>query len=68
MRYGQPMDERLTALEIKMAYLERAYGELDGVVRTWGEQMELLRREVMRLRSSQALPTESPANDKPPHY
>lgn len=65
---GWVMDDRLTELEIKVAYLERALGELDAVVRTSSEQMELLRREVARLRSSHSQPTELPPNEKPPHY
>jgi uncharacterized coiled-coil protein SlyX len=61
------MEQRVTELEIKVAYLERTVGELDGLVRVLSEQMDLLRREVARLRASEQR-QEPPPSEQPPHY
>ena len=62
------MEERVTELEIKAAYLERMLGELDAVVRTMSDELDLLRREVARLRAVDDAHSEVPLNEKPPHY
>jgi uncharacterized coiled-coil protein SlyX len=61
-------EERVTDLEIKVAYLERTVAESESALRTLGEQVELLRREVVRLRQLEREAAEPPASEKPPHY
>jgi uncharacterized coiled-coil protein SlyX len=62
------MEARVTELEIKVSYLERLIGELDGVIRTMSDELEILRREVARLRALDDADGELPPNEKPPHY
>ncbi len=64
------MEDRLVELEIKVAYLERSLSELEAVVRTQTDQVEILRREVARQRTAlgEALELPPPSNEKPPHY
>ncbi len=62
------MEERVTELEIKVAYLERALSESEAALRTLGEQVELLRREVVRLRQLERDRDGPPVVEKPPHY
>lgn len=62
------MDDRLTDVEIKLAFAERRIDELDDVVRGMSENLDVLIKEVKRLRR-QAEPSDAPpANEKPPHY
>ncbi len=63
------MDKRLTNVEIRLSYLEKTYGELDEVVRQLNGQMEVLVREVRRLRAAEHRESDDmPPNEKPPHY
>ena len=60
----------LVELEERIAYQDRLIQDLDEVVRAFTHKLELLEREVRRLRSAvldAALPT-GPAGDPPPHY
>ncbi len=59
-------EERLTNIEIKLAYLEKTVLELDTVMRDIGQAVDLLRREVARLRDQER--ADKPHSDKPPHY
>ena len=68
MSYAADMDARVTELEIKVAYLERMLGELDGVVRTLSDELGMLRRELSRLRAASEAQDALPPNEKPPHY
>ena len=68
MGYGVSMEARVTELEIKVAYLERLLGELDGVVRTLSDELSLVRRELSRLSAKNDDESELPPNEKPPHY
>lgn len=70
------MNDRLTRVEEKIAYLEQFVGELDGVVREMHSNLDGLRRDLAQLRAQaeqdrQADPNDDP-NDleahKPPHY
>lgn len=64
------MEERITALEIKLAYLEKFCTELDDVVRGLNDNFDILKREVQRLRQVEernGRGAMSP-NEKPPHY
>lgn len=63
------MDERFKNIEIRLAYLERSHGELDGVVRQLSDQVDVLVREVRRLRAAEHDSGDPAlANEKPPHY
>ena len=66
------MDQRLTIVEEKIAYLERYMGELDGVVREMHDTLGVLRRELGRVRDQIEQQGEGesddPAAHKPPHY
>lgn len=63
------MDDRLTDLEVRYAYLERTVGELDQVVLELRAEVERLRRELREVREHFASgPGAPPDNEKPPHY
>ena len=71
MEMTAPDVSRLTHLEVKMAFSERLVSDLDDAVRQMSGDLEILRREVARLRriidthDDRGTP---PANEKPPHY
>ncbi|MEQ1567549.1 MAG: SlyX family protein [Myxococcota bacterium] len=61
-------DERVTELEVKLAFHERWVAELDEVVRALRDQVDELGRELRDL-SERVRPEEGSAVDeKPPHY
>lgn len=65
-------DERLTQLEIKLSYTEDLLDTLNQLVATQQDQIDLLLREVGRLRQqgggeSMAAPR-NPRDELPPHY
>lgn len=65
------MDEqRMQAIEEKVAYLEKSFSDLDGVMREFSVRLETLLTQVQRLTGiDQVLrEREAPADDKPPHY
>lgn len=67
------MEDRLTRVEEKIAYLEQFLGELDGVVRDLHDGLTAMRREVGGLREQITRPAEEDDPDdleaqKPPHY
>ena len=64
------MDERLTELEVRVAYQDRLIAELDEVVRGFTTRVEELERELQRLRETMASGPEpiGDANERPPHY
>lgn len=60
----------LIELEERIAYQDRLISELDDVVRSFSARVEILERELIRLRTSvidAALPS-GPAHEPPPHY
>lgn len=69
------MEERVE-LEAKLAWLEKYVLELDGVIRSLGDEVIELRREVAELRAAAAREGGSEDDDedagvsyeKPPHY
>ncbi|HEX4451790.1 MAG TPA: SlyX family protein [Kofleriaceae bacterium] len=63
-------DDRLTDLEIKLAYQDQLIRELDALVRSFGDKLDLARRELETLKQSLRSPETpiGPASDKPPHY
>jgi uncharacterized coiled-coil protein SlyX len=62
-------NERLADIEIKISYIERAVSDLDQVMRGMSADLEVIKRELGRLRNlNEPQGTTAPANDKPPHY
>jgi uncharacterized coiled-coil protein SlyX len=63
-------DDRLTDLEIKLAYQDQLIRELDALVRSFGDKLDTTVRELETLKQSLRSPEigVGPANDKPPHY
>lgn len=64
------MEERLTELEVRVAYQDRLIADLDEVVRSFTARVEELERELRGLRETV---THGPdeigaANERPPHY
>ena len=61
-------EDRVTDLEIKLAFAERRIDELDDVVRKVSETVDLLIKETARLRKLVQREDLLPGNVKPPHY
>ena len=65
-------DQRLTRLEEKLAFAEDLLDTLNATVARQQEAIELLAREVVRLRRKQAdddpASTGPPLDERPPHY
>jgi len=65
-------DERMTRLEVKLAFAEDLLDTLNATVARQQEQIELLAREVVRLRRQHAEGdqdnTGTPQDERPPHY
>ena len=63
-------EERLTDLEVKLAYQDQLIRELDGLVRNFGDKLDRAMREIETLKQSLRSPEIGigPPNDKPPHY
>jgi SlyX protein len=62
--------ERITDLEVKVAFQDRLIASLDDVVRRFSARVERLEQELVELRAgdkSPPLPV-GPASDPPPHY
>ena len=66
------IDQRLTELEIKASYADDLLDTLNQMVARQQEQIDLLLREVIRLRQRsepEAAPaTRNPRDELPPHY
>jgi uncharacterized coiled-coil protein SlyX len=62
--------DRLTDLEIRLAYQDRVIAALDDVVRAFTVRVEALELALAQLHTSVNSPTPpaGPANDPPPHY
>ncbi len=72
-RYNAAMNDRLTNVEEKIAYLEKFVADLDVVVRELHDGLDAARREIGQLRSQLEQPREEDGGDdleahKPPHY
>jgi len=61
-------EERVTDLEVKLAFAERRIDELDDVLRKVSETVDLLIKETARLRKLVERDELPPGNVKPPHY
>lgn len=74
--YGRAMsdavdpNERITDLEIKLAYQDHVIRELDALVRTFGDRLQLAERELKTLKDALLSPPVplGPQNEPPPHY
>lgn len=62
--------ERITELEIKLAYQEHLIRALDALVRSFGEKLDATNRELKALKDGLRSPEKppGPANEPPPHY
>jgi uncharacterized coiled-coil protein SlyX len=62
--------ERLTDLEIKVAYQDKLIADLEALVRSFGVRLEELSRELKQLKEAVRSPEApvGPANEPPPHY
>ena len=61
--------ERITELEIRIAYQDRLLANLDLVVREFAGRVEALEREMRTLRVDLGSGQETgPADEPPPHY
>ncbi len=62
--------ERLEDLEVKLAFQDKLIRELDALVRTFGDRLDLAEREVAQLKAAirSPEPVLGPANEPPPHY
>jgi len=62
--------ERLTDLEIKVAYQDKLIADLEALVRSFGVRLEELSRELQQLKEGVRSPEVpvGPANEPPPHY
>ncbi len=63
-------EERLQAVEEKMAYFEKAIADLDGVVRSLSAQVDTVLVQMKRLvQIERSLSQgEAPPDEPPPHY
>jgi len=62
--------ERLTDLEIKVAYQDKLIADLEALVRSFGVRLEELSRDLKQLKDAVRSPEVpmGPANEPPPHY
>jgi SlyX protein len=70
MVHPADLAERVTELEVKIAYQDRLLGALDEVVRTFTQKIEALERELQEVRAGIKSPPPplGPASEPPPHY
>ena len=64
------MNDRLTVVEEKLAYIEKTLSDLDEVVRRVSRNVDGLRRQWQEIRDAATPidPSRSPLDDVPPHY
>lgn len=65
------MDERLTELETRIAWMEHSLAELDKVVGALHDQVDALRKDMGQVRGALAREIQrsaNPADEKPPHW
>ena len=65
-----PVQARLTELEVRISYQNQLLSDLDAVLREFAGRVESLERELEQLREAMSAdPGETgPHNDPPPHY
>jgi uncharacterized coiled-coil protein SlyX len=62
------MDERIIALEIRIAHQDKVIEALDEVVRAFTARVEALEQQVLALRGAAGALPLGPADEPPPHY
>lgn len=64
------LDERVEDLEVRLAFQDRLIRELDALVRTFGDRLDDVQRELKELKQAVRSPEQplGPANEPPPHY
>lgn len=64
------LSERVEDLEVKLAFQDKLIRELDALVRSFGDRLDLALREIKKLEQAvrSPEPTVGPANEPPPHY
>lgn len=62
--------QRLTELEIRLAFQDNLIAELDGFVRALSQRLEKAERELAEMKAAVRSPAVAigPADDPPPHY
>jgi SlyX protein len=62
--------ERVEDLEVKLAFQDKLIRELDALVRTFGDRLDEVDRELKQLKQAVRSPEPGvgPANEPPPHY
>ena len=67
---GDDLAERVTDLEVRLAYQDRIIAALDEVVRGFAARVETLERELGEIRAGVKSPPAplGPQSEKPPHY
>ena len=65
-------DERIEAIEARVAWLEKSLTELDAVVRGLGDELRTMRAELERVRQTQEAASDELSSGQkwevPPHY
>lgn len=61
-------EARIAELEIRAAFHEKLYTQLDEVVREFAERVQGLELQLSALKQSAEAPPVGPAHDPPPHY
>jgi len=62
------MDERIIALEIRIAHQDHVIEALDEVVRAFTARVETLEQQLEALRGAAGALPLGPADEPPPHY
>lgn len=62
------MQERITELEVKVAFQEHQLSELDGVIQTLRGELESLRRDVKEMLEQGEVSESGDPHQPPPHY
>ncbi|NCG18957.1 MAG: hypothetical protein GWP91_08095 [Rhodobacterales bacterium] len=62
------MQERITELEVKVAFQEHQLSELDGVIQTLRHELDGLRRDVQEIREQGEDSESADPHQPPPHY
>ena len=62
------MDERVTDLEVKVAFQDKLIAELDDVVRALRDELDQLREELEALRASMQPQAQQTIDEEPPHW
>ena len=62
------MQERITELEVKVAFQEHQLSELDGVIQTLRSELDALRRDVKEILEQGEVSESGDPHQPPPHY